>query len=44
MRFKSMAFQKLDHKPQQAADMIHRSQSKLADNLKTDGKFKSFGN
>ena len=34
MRFKSMAFQKLDHKPLPEADMIHRSQSFLADILK----------
>ena len=33
MRFKSMAFQKLDHKPLPEADMIHRSQSFLADIL-----------
>ena len=34
MRFKSMAFQKLDHKPLPEADMIHRSQSFLVDILK----------
>ena len=33
MRFKSMAFQKLDHQPLPEADMIHRSQSFLSDIL-----------
>ena len=34
MRFKSMAFQKLEHKTLQEADMIHRSKSFLSDILK----------
>ena len=34
MRFKNMAFQKLDHKPLPEAEMIHRSQSFLANILK----------